>query len=38
MLKDAGTISITGTACDTYKADAQALLEADFPCDIFALN
>jgi hypothetical protein len=36
-LKDTSTISITGTACDTYKADNKALLEADFPCDVFAL-
>jgi hypothetical protein len=37
-LKDTSTITIAGTTCDKYKMDAQALLEADFPCDIFALN
>jgi hypothetical protein len=37
-LKDPQTVTITGTACDTYKADMNSLLEADFPCDVFALN
>jgi hypothetical protein len=36
-LKNASTITIAGTACDTYKADSKTLLEANFPCDIFAL-
>jgi hypothetical protein len=37
-LKDPSTISITGTACDAYKMDDQAVLHADFPCDVIALN
>ena len=37
-LKDAKTITITGTACDLYKADMQAVLFADFPCDAIMLN
>jgi hypothetical protein len=31
-------VSITGTACDQYKADLSAVLEADFPCEAIDLN
>jgi hypothetical protein len=37
-LKDMATISITGTACDAYKADPNAMLVADFPCEAILLN
>jgi hypothetical protein len=37
-LKDDHTVSITGTACDSYKADQSAQLHADFPCDVVTLN
>jgi hypothetical protein len=37
-LKDPSTVSIQGTACDTYKADLSAILEADFPCEAIMLN
>jgi hypothetical protein len=37
-LKDASTISITGTGCETYKMMTSANLHADFPCDIIDLN
>jgi hypothetical protein len=37
-LKDDHTVSITGTACDMYKADQNAQLHADFPCDVVTLN
>lgn len=37
-LKDMSTLSITGTACDKMKAEDNAYLHADFPCEVFALN
>jgi hypothetical protein len=38
MLKDPSTVSIQGSACDKYKADLNAVLEADFPCEAIDLN
>jgi hypothetical protein len=38
MLKNPSTVSITGTACEQYKADLSAVLEADFPCEAIDLN
>ena len=38
MLKDKSTISITGTACDEYRNNLTAVLEADFPCEAIDLN
>jgi hypothetical protein len=35
---DASTIRLTGAACDAYKANAQAQLRLDFPCDVFVPN
>jgi hypothetical protein len=37
-LKDPSTIQITGTACDMYRANLSAILEADFPCEAIDLN
>jgi von Willebrand factor type A domain len=37
-LTDAQTITITGTACDAYKADATAVLHAEFPCEVQILK
>jgi hypothetical protein len=37
-LKDASTVVIQGTACEMYKADLNAFLEADFPCEAIDLN
>jgi hypothetical protein len=37
-LKDMSTISITGSACDKLKLDDSALIAADFPCEVLALN
>lgn len=37
-LKDSKTITVTGTACEMYKADKLAVLHADFPCDAISLN
>lgn len=37
-LKDASTITITGTACDDYRNNLTAILEADFPCEAIILN
>jgi hypothetical protein len=37
-LKDASTISLTGTACEKFKFDPQAFLHADFPCEAIMLN
>jgi hypothetical protein len=33
-LKDPSTVSIQGTACEQYKKDLSAVLEADFPCEL----
>ena len=38
MLKDKSTITITGTACDDYRNNLSAVLEADFPCEAIDLN
>lgn len=38
MLKDKSTITITGTACDDYRNNLSAVLEADFPCEVIDLN
>jgi hypothetical protein len=38
MLKDPSTISITGTACEEYRNNLSAILEADFPCEVIDLN
>jgi hypothetical protein len=38
MLKDKSTIAITGTACEQYRNNLQAVLEADFPCEAIDLN
>jgi hypothetical protein len=37
-LKDPSTVTIQGTACETYKKDLNAILEADFPCELIDLN
>jgi Mg-chelatase subunit ChlD len=37
-LKDSKTITVTGTACEMYKADKLSVLHADFPCDAIILN
>jgi Mg-chelatase subunit ChlD len=37
-LKDPSTVVIQGTACESYKNDLQAILEADFPCELIELN
>lgn len=37
-LTDKSTVSIQGTACDQYKKDLNAVLEADFPCELIDLN
>jgi hypothetical protein len=34
-LKDSSTITLTGSACDKYKADASPRLEVAFPCHDF---
>jgi hypothetical protein len=34
-LKDSSTITITGSACDAYKAEASPKLEVAFPCAAF---
>jgi hypothetical protein len=38
MLKDKSTITITGTACEDYRNNLSAVLEADFPCEAIDLN
>lgn len=38
MLKDPSTVSIQGTACEQYKKDLNAILEADFPCEAIDLK
>jgi hypothetical protein len=38
MLKDKSTISIMGTACEEYRNNLTAILEADFPCEAIDLN
>jgi hypothetical protein len=38
MLKDKSTITISGTACDDYRNNVSAVLEADFPCEAIDLN
>jgi hypothetical protein len=38
MLKDPSTVVIQGTACESYKNDLSAVLEADFPCELIDLN
>jgi hypothetical protein len=37
-LKDPSTVVIQGTACEQYKKDLTAILEADFPCELIDLN
>jgi hypothetical protein len=37
-LKDKSTITIAGTACDDYRNNVSAVLEADFPCEAIDLN
>jgi hypothetical protein len=37
-LTDAQTITITGTACEAYKADATSVLHAEFPCEVQILK
>jgi hypothetical protein len=37
-LKDRSTVTIQGTACERYKMDLTAVLEADFPCEVIDLN
>ena len=37
-LTDKSTVSIQGTACEQYKKDLNAVLEADFPCELIDLN
>lgn len=37
-LTDAQTITITGAACEAYKADATSVLHAEFPCEVQILN
>lgn len=37
-LKDPSTVQIQGTACEEYKANLSAVLEADFPCEVIDLN
>jgi hypothetical protein len=37
-LKDPSTVVIQGTACESYKNDLTAVLEADFPCELIDLN
>lgn len=37
-LKTPSTVTIQGTACDKYKMDLTAVLEADFPCEVIDLN
>ena len=37
-LKDPSTVVIQGTACESYKNDLNAFLEADFPCELIDLN
>lgn len=37
-LKDPSTVVIQGDACEKYKADLNAVLEADFPCEAIDLN
>lgn len=37
-LKDPSTVLIQGTACESYKNDLSAVLEADFPCELIDLN
>jgi hypothetical protein len=34
-LKDPSTITITGSACDKYKAEPAPQLAVGFPCDVF---
>lgn len=38
VLKDPATVTIQGTACEQYKQDLNAILEADFPCEAIDLN
>lgn len=37
-LKDMSTLTITGSACETFKMNPKAYLHADFPCEAFQLN
>jgi hypothetical protein len=37
-LRDPSTVVIQGTACEQYKKDLSAVLEADFPCEAIDLN
>jgi hypothetical protein len=37
-LKDPSTVSIQGTACEEYRNNRSAILEADFPCEAINLN
>jgi hypothetical protein len=37
-LTDAQTITITGTACEAYKADSTSVLHAEFPCEVQLLK
>jgi hypothetical protein len=37
-LKTPSTVTIQGTACEKYKMDLTAVLEADFPCEVIDLN
>jgi hypothetical protein len=37
-LKDPSTVSIQGSACEQYKKDLNAVLEADFPCEAIDLK
>lgn len=38
VLKDPSTVSIQGSACEDYRNNRTAILEADFPCEIIDLN
>jgi len=38
VLRDPKTVSIQGTACAEYKAQTNAELRADFPCEAIVLN
>ena len=37
-LKDMSTITLTGSACEKFKTDPAAFLQADFPCEAIMLN
>ena len=37
-LKDMSTITLTGSACEKFKTDPSAFLQADFPCEAIMLN